>query len=66
MLGLEGSSYIQVDDEIQEFLNDYPKANFGRRNEFGNYEVNDGNTFLMVAYDYAKMAGVDVDNTDIF
>jgi hypothetical protein len=43
------SFYIQVDWQIQEFLEEYPKARYGRKNEYGNYDINDGKVFLMEA-----------------
>ncbi len=39
--------YIQVDWQIQDFLEEFPKARYGRKNEYGNYEINDGEIFIM-------------------
>lgn len=41
------SFYIQVDFQIQEFLGEYPRARYGRKDKYGNYDVNDGIVIVM-------------------
>ncbi len=52
--------YIQVDYQCQDFLIEFSKARYGRKNEYGNYEVYDGNIFMIetgIFWDYYNTYG---------
>ena len=52
------TAYIQIDYEIWDFIESHPKARFGRKNEFGHYQVNDGAIFCMDEEEFFGMVGV--------